>query len=139
MASNRRLFGCCVRGVFASYARRHKICDCRIQALIQINIDSEPQKAGVAPDQLDALANQIAKLPSLCLRGLMAIPRAGKPETEQRQSFRAMGMLFEKLQTRHDSVDTLSMGMSDDLDSAIMEGSTMVRIGTALFGPRQKL
>ena len=68
----------------------------------------------------------------------MAIPRVGKPEAEQRQSFRAMQSLFKTLQTRHDSVDTLSMGMSDDLDSAIVEGSTMVRIGTALFGPRKE-
>jgi len=107
-----------------------------LQVLIQVNIDAEPQKAGILPDQLNTLAELVAGLPSLNLRGLMAIPRFGKPENEQRSSFREMRSLFEQLKSSYGSVDTLSMGMSDDLDSAILEGSTMVRIGTALFGPR---
>ncbi len=109
-----------------------------LNALIQVNIDKETQKAGVSPEHIEELADVIAQLPALRLRGLMAIPRAGKPEPEQRQSFGAMRVLFEKLQSMHHGIDTLSMGMSDDLDSAIIEGSTMVRIGTALFGPRQE-
>lgn len=107
-----------------------------LNMLIQVNIDLEPQKAGVSPEHIEALAELVAGLPALRLRGLMAIPRVGKPDAAQRQSFRAMRMLFEKLQTSHDSADTLSMGMSDDMDNAIIEGSTMVRVGTSLFGPR---
>ncbi len=108
-----------------------------LDALIQVNIDSEPQKAGVSPQAIWPLAELVADLPALRLRGLMAIPRVGKPDAAQRQSFHAMRILFEKLQSRHDGIDTLSMGMSDDMDNAIIEGSTMVRIGTSLFGPRQ--
>ena len=109
-----------------------------LQALIQVNIDLEPQKAGVLPSELNALADHVEALAALQLRGLMAIPRVGKSEQEQRESFREMRSLFEGLKTRHGSIDTLSMGMSDDIDSAILEGSTMVRIGTALFGPRPR-
>ena len=108
-----------------------------LQVLIQVNIDSEPQKAGVMPNQLDTLAEQVAELPAMNFRGLMAIPRFGKPKNEQRRSFSELKSLFENLKSRYKSVDMLSMGMSDDMDSAILEGSTMVRVGTALFGPRQ--
>ncbi len=109
-----------------------------LTVLIQVNIDKEPQKSGVSAENLNALADRVAGLPALDLRGLMAIPRAGKPEIQQRQSFKAMRLLFKQLQARHKSVDTLSMGMSDDLENAIVEGSTMIRVGTALFGPREQ-
>jgi pyridoxal phosphate enzyme (YggS family) len=108
-----------------------------LNVLIQVNIDAEAQKSGVTLLEVAGFADEIASLPALRLRGLMAIPRPGKPESLQRQSFAALRLLFEQLQHDHGGIDTLSMGMSDDLDSAIMEGSTMVRVGTALFGPRQ--
>lgn len=109
-----------------------------LNVLVQVNIDAEPQKAGVLVEDLEPLVDLISTLPALRLRGLMAIPRVGKPTPEQRQSFQAMRNLFESLQSRYETFDTLSMGMSDDLESAIMEGSTMIRIGTALFGPREE-
>jgi pyridoxal phosphate enzyme (YggS family) len=108
-----------------------------LNVLIQVNIDTEAQKSGVTPAEVAGFADEIAARPALRLRGLMTIPRPGKPESLQRQSFAALRLLFEQLQHEHGGIDTLSMGMSDDLDSAIMEGSTMVRVGTALFGPRQ--
>ena len=101
---------------------------------IQVNIDGEPQKAGVAPSDLPALVTQIQGLPRLRLRGLMAIPRA---DGDHRTSFRALRCLFDALaDDAGDHWDSLSMGMSDDFDIAIEEGATMVRIGTAIFGPR---
>ena len=108
-----------------------------LQVLLQVNIDSEPQKAGLEPEKLSELAEQVAVLPALQLRGLMALPRFGKSEAEQRASFHNMKLMFEKLKAVHKQVDTLSMGMSDDLEIAIQEGSTMIRVGTALFGPRE--
>ncbi len=107
-----------------------------LNVLIQVNIDAEAQKSGLLPEQLEAFAETVAVLPAVVLRGLMAIPRTGKPEKLQRQSFAAMRLLYEQLQAGHKGIDTLSMGMSDDLEAAIIEGSTMIRVGTALFGPR---
>lgn len=107
-----------------------------LNVLIQINISDENSKSGIAPEEMFALAEQIADLPRLTLRGLMAIP---KPESEpeaQRVALSQMAILFEQLKEKYTSVDTLSMGMSDDLVSAIECGSTMVRIGTAIFGAR---
>jgi len=101
---------------------------------VQVNIDGEPQKAGVAPSDLSALVTHIQGLPRLRLRGLMAIPRA---DGDHRTSFRALRRLFDTLaDDAGDHWDTLSMGMSDDFEIAIEEGSTLVRIGTAIFGPR---
>lgn len=107
-----------------------------LAVLIQVNIDREPQKAGCDPDQLEPLAEFIAAQDSLELRGLMAIPAAERPEPERREPFARMRRLLERLERDHPRADTLSMGMSGDLEDAIAEGSTMVRIGTALFGPR---
>ncbi|MCY7354280.1 MAG: YggS family pyridoxal phosphate-dependent enzyme [Lysobacter sp.] len=108
-----------------------------LNVLIQVNIDDETSKHGCAPGDIDALAAAIASEPSLRLRGLMAIP-APHPDVELRRvAFRAMKTLFDGLATRYPQVDTLSMGMSDDIELAIKEGATMVRVGTALFGPRQ--
>lgn len=104
--------------------------------LLQVNIDGEPGKHGCAPGDVPALAEAVAALARLSLRGLMAIP-APFPKTERRRdSFRRMRALFEALRAAHPGVDTLSMGMSGDAALAIAEGATMVRIGTALFGAR---
>ena len=103
---------------------------------IQVNIDHEDNKSGVHPDDIGALASVIASLPQLKLRGLMAIPRPEQAFNQQRQSFAQMQKLLKTLQIQHPNVDTLSMGMSDDMAAAIAEGTTMVRIGTAIFGAR---
>lgn len=103
---------------------------------IQVNVSDEVSKSGCKPDKLEELATEIVKLPNLCLRGLMAIPKASENSDEQRQAFARMKQLLKQLQLTHDSVDTLSMGMSGDMDSAISEGATIVRIGTAIFGAR---
>ncbi|MRJ43053.1 MULTISPECIES: YggS family pyridoxal phosphate-dependent enzyme [Idiomarina] len=107
-----------------------------LQVLIQINIDDESSKAGIAPAQLEQMAQLIASLPQLQLRGLMTIPQADASADQQAHSFAAMQRLFLQLQTQYDQIDTLSMGMSNDLAAAIAHGSTMVRIGTAIFGAR---
>lgn len=106
----------------------------RLDICIQVNIDDEPQKAGVAPSDLPALMSHIQGLGHLRLRGLMAIPRAGG---DHRASFRALKSLFDAhANDAGDHWDSLSMGMSEDFETAIEEGATLVRIGTAIFGPR---
>lgn len=107
-----------------------------LNVLIQVNIDREPQKAGCQPEQLDALADFVSGCDALRLRGLMAIPAADHERDETRRAFSELRSLHARLADRHDHVDTLSMGMSGDLEDAITEGSTMIRVGTALFGPR---
>jgi hypothetical protein len=106
--------------------------------LLQVNISGEASKHGVPPQELTDLARQVAALPRIRLRGLMAVPEPTREVARQHASFARMRELFEKL--RRDLAgadpDTLSMGMSDDLEAAIAEGSTMVRIGTAIFGAR---
>src|SRR5690606_4129018 len=105
-----------------------------LDVLVQVNVEGEAGKGGCAPSDVASLAAAIAARPNLRLRGLMAIPMpAGM--AQRRQAFAAVRGLFEDLRRRHD-IDTLSMGMSDDFEAAIAEGATMVRIGTALFGPR---
>ncbi|WP_210398280.1 YggS family pyridoxal phosphate-dependent enzyme [Motiliproteus sediminis] len=106
---------------------------------IQVNISAEGSKSGVAADEVYALAQQILPLPNVALRGLMAIPAADLSEAEQHQAFARMQRLLEQIQPLSPGIDTLSMGMSDDLEAAVAEGATMVRIGTALFGPRRPL
>lgn len=105
---------------------------------LQVNVSGEASKSGCAPEELPALAQAVAQLPRLKLRGLMAIP---EPTTEVAQQHRQFGMLRE-LQTQLNSqgygLDTLSMGMSEDYGVAIEEGATIVRIGTAIFGARAK-
>ncbi len=105
---------------------------------LQVNISDEANKAGCSEAETSVLAEQIAALPHLRLRGLMAIPEATDDPATQRQAFARMRALFEQVRERVPTLDTLSMGMSGDLEAAITEGSTMVRIGTALFGPRLK-
>jgi len=107
-----------------------------LNVLIQVNIDDEDSKHGCAPEQIAGLAEAIANEPQLCLRGLMAIP-APFPEAAKRQAaFTRMQDLFAGLAAHYPQVDTLSMGMSSDFAEAIAAGSTMVRVGTALFGQR---
>lgn len=107
-----------------------------LNVCIQINVSGEDTKSGTCPEKAPALAEAIASLPGLRLRGLMAIPAPGNDFDEQRRPFAALRTVFEDLRARGHALDTLSMGMSDDLEAAIAEGSTMVRIGTAIFGER---
>ena len=118
---------------------RHRAPDAKpLDVLVQVNIDDESSKSGCRPEQVPALARAVVAAPGLRLRGLMAIP-APTPELERRRAaFRRMRMLFEQLRETHPSVDTLSLGMSDDFELAIEEGANMVRVGTALFGPRPR-
>lgn len=109
-----------------------------LNVLLQVNIDDETSKSGCAPDAVEALAEAVAALPRLRLRGLMAIPAPDPELTRRCVAFRRMKALFEGLRSRHAGVDTLSMGMSEDYALAIEEGATLVRIGTALFGPRSR-
>ncbi len=107
-----------------------------LNVLLQVNVSGETSKAGVAPDELSQLATAVARLPRLRLRGLMAIPAPEADVARQRIAFARTNTLFRQLRVDGLKVDVLSMGMSDDLDAAIIEGSTMVRIGTAIFGAR---
>ena len=104
-----------------------------LNVLLQVNISREATKSGVAVEDLASLARAVAALPCLRLRGLMAIPEPGAA----RDRFHAVNALYQELKAEF-AFDTLSMGMSDDLELAIAEGATMVRIGTAIFGQRQK-
>ena len=106
---------------------------------LQVNINNEETKSGCALEDLTELADAIEEMPNLSLRGLMAIPDPDQPEAELRSSFRKLANALKKLRQEAPAsgpLDTLSMGMSDDLEMAIEEGSTWVRVGTALFGPR---
>lgn len=107
-----------------------------LNVCLQVNIDREPQKAGVSPEQAVDLARQCAELSGIRLRGLMCIPRPPSEDHDPADSYERMLKLFNTLKTAGLDLDTLSMGMSADLESAIMHGSTMVRVGTDLFGPR---
>lgn len=103
---------------------------------LQVNLDREAGKSGVDPDELVALFDAVRSLPRLRLRGLMAIPAPRNDVDEQRMAFRALRELLATLQLNSPDLDTLSMGMSGDLEAAIAEGATIVRIGTAIFGAR---
>lgn len=107
-----------------------------LNVCLQVNISGEASKAGIRGDELLPLAEQVNALEHITLRGLMVIPAACDNPVEQRQAFARSAALFDTLKQHYPTVDTLSMGMSADLDSAILEGSTMVRIGTDIFGPR---
>ncbi|MDG1255348.1 MAG: YggS family pyridoxal phosphate-dependent enzyme [Glaciecola sp.] len=108
-----------------------------LQICIQINIDNEASKAGIAPEDLMSIAAEIEQMEHLTLRGIMAIPKASDDYATQLSSFGRLAALYEQLKTRYPQVDTLSMGMSGDLNAAIASGSTMVRVGTGIFGKRQ--
>jgi pyridoxal phosphate enzyme (YggS family) len=108
-----------------------------LNVLIQVNVSGEATKSGVAVEAIAALARAIAALPRLRLRGLMAVPEPTLDVALQRKRFRTVKAAFENLKDEF-GLDSLSMGMSDDMEAAIAEGATLVRIGTAIFGPRKK-
>ena len=108
-----------------------------LNVLIQVNVSGEASKSGVEPGAERALAAFIRGLPRLRLRGLMAIPEPTPDAALQRRRFALLHRLLQPLQAEDPVADTLSMGMSDDLESAIAEGATLVRVGTAIFGKRQ--
>ena len=105
---------------------------------LQVNIDNEPSKSGLPVEDVPATAAKILQLPNLKLRGLMCIPQKSDNTQQQRQPFQKLAVLLQQLKQEQPTLtlDTLSMGMSNDLEAAIQEGATLVRIGTALFGPR---
>ncbi len=109
-----------------------------LQVCLQVNVSGEGSKGGAAPERLTELAEAVAGLPRLALRGLMAIPAPARDLAAQRAPFRRLRELMEQLNDRGLALDTLSMGMSEDLEAAILEGATLVRIGTAIFGARPK-
>ena len=107
-----------------------------LQVCIQVNVSGEANKSGVAPEEAQALAQAVAKLPRLQLRGLMAVPEATDDAASLAMQFGRLSSIQEGLKQQGLPLDTLSMGMSHDLESAIAAGATMVRIGTAIFGAR---
>lgn len=107
-----------------------------LNVCVQVNISEEERKDGIAPAAAEQLARQITELPRLKLRGLMAVPRASSDFEQQIQTFAQLKALFDRLNNNGMQLDTLSMGMSHDLEAAIAAGATMLRIGQALFGPR---
>lgn len=107
-----------------------------LQVCLEVNISAEASKSGVLPSALPALAQAVAKLPHLHLRGLMAIPAPSADPASQHAAFRHLRQLLEQLRAAGLDLDVLSMGMSGDLEAAIAEGATHLRIGTALFGER---
>jgi pyridoxal phosphate enzyme (YggS family) len=108
-----------------------------LEVCLQVNISRESQKAGVMPEALPALAEQVAGFARLRLRGLMAIPAPTPEVAAQRRSFAAVRKALEELDRRGHALDTLSMGMTANIEAAIAEGATIVRIGTGIFGPRR--
>jgi PLP dependent protein len=107
-----------------------------LNVCVQVNVSGEASKSGVPPAEAADVAHAIAALPTLRLRGLMAIPEPAGSIEQQRAPHRALRELFDRLRADGLELDTLSMGMSDDLEAAVLEGATMVRIGTAIFGAR---
>ncbi|MGB1238144.1 MAG: YggS family pyridoxal phosphate-dependent enzyme [Pseudomonadales bacterium] len=107
-----------------------------LNVCLQVNISEEQSKSGCLPGDCLALVQAVAGLPNIALRGLMAIPKASEHLAEQRAAFAAMRSLLEHVKSVAPQLDTLSMGMSGDIAPAIAEGATIVRVGTALFGPR---
>ena len=107
-----------------------------LQVCLQVNVDGGSNKSGVAPEELLALAQAVAKLPHLHLRGLMTIPEPAETEVEARAVHHQAKTLFDNLNHAGLKLDTLSMGMTSDLEAAVAEGSTCVRVGTAIFGAR---
>ena len=110
----------------------------RLDICIQVNVSGEQSKSGVAPEAVQPLAEAVRALPRLRLRGLMAIPEPSGDTSLQRRRFASLHRLLEQLNAAGFGLDTLSMGMSQDLEAAVMEGATIVRIGTAIFGERNQ-
>ncbi len=109
-----------------------------LQVCLQVNISGEASKSGTTIEELPALARAVLELPNLRLRGLMAIPAANTDTDQQREAFGRMREALARLRTLAPYIDTLSMGMSADVENAIMEGATAIRVGTAIFGPRNR-
>ena len=109
-----------------------------LQICLQVNISGENSKSGVDPGELAALAEGVSALPRLQLRGLMAIPEPTDDPASQRQVFAQVRALLEETREIAPGLDTLSMGMSSDLEAAVAEGATILRPGTAIFGPRER-
>ncbi len=107
-----------------------------LQVCIQVNTSGEDSKSGTGPDEALALAREVAALPRLQLRGVMALPAPTADATEQNRQLAEVRVVYERLRSQGLPLDTLSMGMSADLEAAVAQGSTMVRVGTALFGQR---
>ncbi len=112
-----------------------------LQICLQVNISQEPRKSGLTPNEVLSAAQAVVSLPGLRLRGLMAIPaqESDANQAAQRRPFAAMALLLRTLQQQGHALDTLSMGMSADMSAAILEGATLIRVGTAIFGPRPLL
>lgn len=108
-----------------------------LQICLQVNVSGEDSKSGVAPEELADLAAHVSSLPRLKLRGLMAVPELTTATALQRSQFRMLKEAYDQLIRDGYDIDTVSMGMSEDMDIAIEEGATMVRVGTAIFGPRR--
>jgi len=139
------------RLIAAHFAWVHSLCDPHhanrlsdqrppglppLKVCLQVNLDAEPTKAGIAPDALAGLLETCAALPNIQVVGLMALPAPAADEEAQRIPFRALRDLRDRLATHELPLKTLSIGMSADLEAAIAEGATIVRVGTAVFGPR---
>ncbi len=107
-----------------------------LNVCLQVNVSAEGSKGGVTPDEAAGLAQAVARLPHLKLRGLMAIPAPVEGMARQRKPFAQLGELMRQLNAQGLALDTLSMGMSHDLEAAVLEGATIVRVGTAIFGQR---
>lgn len=107
-----------------------------LQVCIQVNTSGEGSKSGVAPDEALTLAREVAALPRLTLRGVMALPAPTADAAEQNRQLADVRVVYDHLRSQGLPLDTLSMGMSADLEAAVAQGSTMVRVGTALFGQR---
>jgi pyridoxal phosphate enzyme (YggS family) len=109
-----------------------------LQVCIEVNVSGEETKSGVRPEVVPELARALASLPRISLRGLMSIPEDTEDFARQRSQFRELRQLKDDLAGRGFALDTLSMGMSHDLEAAVMEGATIVRVGTAIFGERRR-
>ena len=107
-----------------------------LQILLQVNISGEASKSGALPEELPGLVEEVVGLPHITLRGLMAIPAATNDESQKTQPFARMRQLLREMQVIAPEMDSLSMGMSNDLEAAIAQGTTFVRVGTDIFGPR---
>ncbi len=116
---------------------QHRQSEIPLNVLIQVNLEGEESKGGVAPDEVHALAEAVSGLAHLNLRGLMFMPKVHQDFSAQRAIFKQAKMIFDTLQQSFPQIDQISMGMSADMEAAIAEGATMVRVGTALFGARE--
>ncbi|MBL4608388.1 MAG: YggS family pyridoxal phosphate-dependent enzyme [Pseudomonadales bacterium] len=110
----------------------------KLKVCLQVNVDREESKSGLLPERVAELAEEVSLLPNLELKGLMAIPQAGAKDAPRKKSFQTLARMLAELKKIHPQMDVLSMGMSGDLELAIAEGATIVRVGTAVFGQRIK-